>query len=61
MVYLMRQTVNLFRHGGDTLIKNLLCLIDWIKKLFIKEKKPVSVKIQATNSVVITIIKIHKD
>lgn len=59
MVYLMRQTVNLLRHGGDTLLKILLCLIKWINKLFVKEKKPVSIKIQATNSI-ITII-IHKD
>lgn len=60
MVYLMRQTLNLFRHGGDTLKAILISLFRWIKKLFIKEKKPVSVKIQAVNSK-ITIINIHKD
>ena len=60
MVYLMRQTVNLLRHGGDTLKDILLSLLKWIKKLFIKEKKPVSIKIQAVNSK-ITIINIHKD
>lgn len=58
MVYLMRQTVNLLRHGGDTVRVILISLFKWIKKLFIKEKKPVSLTIQAINS---KIIIIHKD
>lgn len=60
MVYLMRQTLNLLRHGGDTVRFILISLFKWIKKLFIKEKKPASIKIQATSSI-ITIINIHKD
>ena len=38
----------------------LLSLFKWINKLFIKEKKPASIKIQAENSI-ITVINIHKD
>ena len=58
MVYLVRQTKNLFSDGGDTM-GFIAKVFKWIfKKLFKNEKKPVSVKIQAINSR-ITII--HKD
>lgn len=39
-------------------MKMIAKIFKWIKKLFKKEKKPVSVKIQAINS---RIIIIHKD
>lgn len=55
MVYLMRQTVNLLRHGGDTVRVILISLFKWILKKCKRKKQPV---IRATNSIVIII---HKD
>ena len=45
--------------GGDA-VEIFAIVLKWIKKLFIKEKKPVSVTIQAP-ILNITIINIHKD
>lgn len=55
MVYLMRQTVNLLRHGGDTVRVILISLFKWICKKLKQKKQP-------QNEVAISIqINIHKD
>ena len=54
-----RETVNLLRVGGDAM-EIVAIILKLVRKLFIKEKKPVSVQIQASSSN-ITIIHYHKD
>lgn len=56
MVYLVRQTKNLFSNGGDTM-ELIAKVLKWILKKWAKKKQP-DIKIIAVNS---QIIHIHKD